>query len=425
MSNVQHRNKTGQRCLGTVRSLILVGTVCFLGLTAASADERKTIISGAIHFYDDEGKIVRPYPWSADAVGAGLKARAVNKFQNSEIRKPLALKSGKQEDELLGMEVAEYTVDTSDTLELPTVVRVSFSADVWHGILELELLKHLGQVDKEHIKVYRISDSGAAQVRKIREVIEGDSRPLDAYREAYQWTIGLTNTSKGDAGRDNTEDFLLLVKLVERMVKEPGAMNQGIAEDLASIDLDRDFAELPALDRYRILSALAYVLARTPNLDQPIYTDYSYYDLARSAFDTAVDIAQAENLLLSRRFATILQERYKMSCEYGLNNQAKFLDCISDLDEFMTSVENLSLRSKTVGLSDFERYLYQVSGIPAGQGLSVAKRREIVCDTDLKSYWALFARTVKNSGSEPLVQSNHLRASHEFASTLGDCQVES
>lgn len=426
MANDFHEARLGRLSAHCIYMLLVVAVATFSAAAVAWSDDhkRKTLISGAIHFYDVEGNIVRPYPWKADAVVAGLKARAVNSFQQSEIQRPLALTSVEREDELLGMAVAEYTVDTSDTLELPTVVRVSFAADVWSGTLEYPLIEHLGRVDKEHLKVFRMFDSNTAQVQRIRTVIDGGPKPLDAYREAYGWTVALTNTPEGDAGRHNAEDFMLMVELVERMVEQPGAMDQRIAEDIASIDLDRDFEALAMIDRYRVLSELGFVLARAPNLDQPIYTDYTFYDLARSSFDRAIDIARTEQLLLAGRLASIHQERYKMSCEYGLIDRAKFLDCISDIDAFMAFEQNLSLRSRRAGLSDFEKYLYQVSDAPAEQGLSASTRQRIVCDPDLKFYWAMFAGTVETSGSEALVRATHLQSAYNFAASLGDCEVE-
>ncbi|SEM72067.1 hypothetical protein [Palleronia pelagia] len=413
------RTPSIRHVLGTLAILSSLGATA----TDATADERKTLISGAIHFYDGQGNLVRPYPWSADAVIEGLKARAVNSFQQSEIQRPLALTSRERQDELLGMAVAEYTVDTSDTLELPTIVRVSFAADVWSGTLEYPLIEHLGRVDKEHLRVTRMFDSNRSQVRRIRAVIDADPQPLDSYRDAYDWTVALTNTPQGDAGSDNAEDFMLLVELVARMVEHPGAMDQRIAEDIASIDLNREFEALGGIDRYRVLSELGFVLARAPNLDQPIYTDYTFYDLARASFDRAIDLALSEGLL-TRRLASIHQERYKMSCEYGLIDQAKFLDCISDIYDFMTFEPDLSILSKRVGLSDFEKYLYQVSRAPAGQGLGPATRERIICDPNLNFFWSMFAETVNASGSQPLVRTSHLGSAYDFSSQLGQCQVE-
>ncbi len=386
--------------------------------SAVFANNVRTIFSGYVYVVDDNSEPIR-YPWPIERIERGL---LVKFYDYAEPRDEVAAREvplvEPKPDPELG-QVAWYNFEIGAKLKQPMTVRVEFEHGRYFGRADRRLTGHTGG-ERVNLEIRRKFRNRDEQYRAIHAFFATRSVMASEADEIYRAIGALIREDP------SLQHFFLLKDFIGTVLRVNGYIDPHHANSLTYLDITDEFRSLALNDQFKVLSQLAFVLARAPAPEATIVPGTNYLQFAQELHNTAIALARPDPRGVdAAMLAQSFQEKYKYECANGL-----WVDCFYTLFDFF-EIANGEVGFNTATLrailSDFSTELECLSiGAAAGACRTplpyVEPVSRIVEDPLLVEFWSLYrdAATGARGAQTVVARVPHLRAARDRAVAIAE-----
>jgi hypothetical protein len=399
-----------------------VAALCVSAPSSPFADPVLTKFSGYVYVVDDNREPVR-YPWPIERIERHLLVKFYD-FEEArrEVAGPEIPSVSSERDPDLG-EVAYYTLKIGDKLDEPMTVRIEFEHGRYFGRADRRLIGHTGG-ERVNVEIQRKFLNRDEQYRAIHEFFASESIMASEADETYRAIGALIREDP------SLQHYFLLKDFIGAVLRANGYIDPHHANSLTYLDITDEFQSLALNEQVKVLSALAFVLARAPAPEATIVPGTNYLQFAQEFHNTAIALARRDPRGVdASMLAQSFQEKYKYECANGL-----WVDCFYTLfDFFQIANGEVGFNTATLRaiLSDFSRELECLS-IGAAPGACqtplpyVEPVSRIAEDPRLVEFWSLYrdAATGARGAQTVVARVPHLRAARDRAVAIAERAAE-